>query len=72
MSTQPRNLLQIAKENHRIAAELGLKPPLWHTALEGLKLVLKLAIASLPPALFRVVMDGFRIVTGKKRRWSVR
>lgn len=72
VSTRPRNLLRIARENRVIGAELGLRPPLRHTALEGFKLALKLAIAWLPPAAFRVLMDCFRIATGKKRRWSVR
>lgn len=72
VSTQPRNLLRIAKESRTMGAELGLRPPLRHTALENFKLVLKLAIAWLPPAAFRVLMDSFRIVLGRKRRWSVR
>jgi glycosyltransferase involved in cell wall biosynthesis len=72
VSTQPRHLLRIAKENRMIGTELGLRPPLLHTALEGFKLVVKLAIAWLPPAVFRVVMDCFRVATGRKRRWSVR
>ena len=55
-----------------IGAELGLKPPLPHTVLESFKLGLKLAIAWLPPALFRALMDGFRLALGRKRRWSVR
>jgi glycosyltransferase involved in cell wall biosynthesis len=72
VSTQPRNLLRIAKENWTIGAELGLKRPLLHTVLESFKLLLKLMIGWLPPPLFRILMDGFRIALGRKRRWSVR
>jgi glycosyltransferase involved in cell wall biosynthesis len=72
MTTRPRNLVRIAKENRMIGAELGLKPPLLHTALEYFKLALKLMIAWLPAPAFRVLMDCFRIVLGRKRRWSVR
>ncbi len=72
VSTQPANLLRIAKESRMIGAELGFRPSLAHTGLESLKLLLKLAIAWLPPGLFRVLMDCFRMVLGRKRRWSVR
>ena len=72
VTTQPRNLLRIAKEGRMIGAELGFRPPPLYTALEAFKLVLKLSIAWLPPAAFRVLMDCFRIAMGRKRRWSVR
>jgi glycosyltransferase involved in cell wall biosynthesis len=72
VSNQPKNLVPVMREIWAINADLGIKPPTLHRIVASCRFSLKLLIGLLPPMAFRFVMDCFRILRGRKRRWSLR
>lgn len=71
VSTRPANLLRIVREIQSINQDLGLRPPLLHRGIEYLKLSAKLVIGLLPQSTIPKIMDSFRLLMGKPKKWRV-
>ena len=65
--------ITIAKENKIISSELGYVLPFWHVFFEEILLLFKKIITFMFSEKTALkIADGFRLICGKKQKWSIK